>query len=368
MKKILVYGISGNIGGIEMFMHNVISNANKEKVSFDILTFYNHISFQQEYLDMGVNIYTITSRHESPLRNKNEMKAFFEKHAKEYDVVWCNLAELINIDILKMAKRYGIKKRIIHSHSITTTRNKLLTILHYINKLLIDKIATDFWACSEMAGRWFYNESIIKSDKFVVIKNAIDVGRYKYSDFEREKTRKELDVENDFVVGHVGRFSIKEKNTLFLLEIFSEIAKIKSNARLLLVGDGEDRNLVEEKIDELGIRDKVILLGFRKDVERLLNAMDVFLLPSHCEGLGIVLIEAQANGLRCYTSDIVVPKEVAITDLVTYIGLDKSPVVWAEKIIASANSERNSRLEQVKCAGYDVEIETKKNLKIFRPL
>lgn len=360
LKKVLVYGISGSFGGIESFIFNVISNINKREIEFNILTYYDNISYMQDYKKMGVKIFKITSKHENLIKNHFELKNFFKEHMNEYDVIWCNLAELINIDILKFAKKYGVKKRIIHSHSATSTRGKLLTYLHKKNRRKISNIATDYWACSLSAGKWFYSDNILKCEKFCIIKNAIDTGKFIYNENNRNNVRKELGLEESFVVGNVGRFSILEKNTLFMLDIFSEILKLKSNSKLLIVGDGNDRSLVEAKIDNLNIRDNTILLGYRNDVEKYLNAMDVFLLPSNFEGLGIVLIEAQASGLKCFTSAKVVPKEVAVTDLVSFIDLSKNPKEWAKQIVDSKQYIRQSRTNSIIDSGYGIFEETKR--------
>ncbi len=365
MKKVLVYGISGGPGGIETVVHNIIKNADMTEIGFDILTFYDGIEYQDEYKSLGVNIYKITSRSENPLKNKKELNAFFKKYAKQYDTVWCNLAELINIDILKIAKNYGIKKRIIHSHSVASTRGKLLTKLHYFNKKFIGKIATDFWACSLPAGKWFFSDKIIKSGKFEVIKNAIYPENHLFSQEERLSARAELGIKDEFAVGHVGRLSIGEKNTLFLLEIFKEILNIKPDAKLLLVGDGNDKQAVEDKIDELHIRESVIRFGHRSDINRLMNAMDIFLLPSKMEGLGIVLIEAQSCGLPCFTSADVVPNEVKLTDILHFISLEKNASHWAKEITSAKFPERCSKTEEIIKAGYDIKTESQRVLKLL---
>lgn len=360
MKNVLVYGISGSFGGVEAVVHSVISNADQSKIHFDILTFYDKIEYQDEYEAMGVHIHTVTSRRTSFIKNKMEMKEFFKKNGKEYDVIWCNLAELINIDALKLAKKYGIQKRIIHSHSMGSTRNPLLTKLHYAHKKHIDKIATDFWACSELAGAWFFNESIMMSDRFQVIRNAIDTKKFVFDQTTRQAVRDEFSLQEAFTVGHVGRFSIGEKNTLFLLEIFQKIVDMRPQSKLLLVGDGGDREAVENRIQELGLEKKVVLTGYRADVEKIMCGMDVFLLPSRMEGFGIVLIEAQGCGLPTYTSANVVPREVAVTPLLHFLELEKSPEEWAKEIISTSKVERYSRTEALEAAGFEIELESKR--------
>ncbi len=365
MKKILVYGISGGPGGVETVVHNIIVNSNNEEISFDILTFFDNIEYAKEYKELGVNVYKITARSENPVKNKQELKGFLKENAKNYDAVWCNLAELINIDILKVAKKYGIKKRIIHSHSVASTRNKILTLLHRVNKLFIGKIATDFWACSLPAGKWFFGEKILKSKNFNVIRNAVYPEKNLFDNDVRLSSRAELGINDEFVVGHVGRLSIGEKNTLFLLEIFKEILNLNPKAKLLLVGDGNDKQEVEKEIDRLDIKNSVIMTGHRNDVNRLMNAMDVFVLPSKMEGLGIVLIEAQACGLPCFTSADVVPNEVKITDILQFISLNDTAKHWANEIICFKCDERCSKTDEIIKAGYSIKEESKRVLELL---
>ncbi|MBE6729184.1 MAG: glycosyltransferase family 1 protein [Ruminococcaceae bacterium] len=365
MKRVLVYGISGGPGGVETVVKNIIFNADASEIGFDILTFYDNIEYADEYKKLGVNIYKITSRSENPVKNKKELKEFFRENSSKYYAVWCNLAELINIDVLKIAKKYRIKKRIIHSHSVASTRNKLLTMLHYFNRIFIGKIATDFWSCSLPAGKWFYNEKILNSDRFMVIKNAIYPEKHLFNEEIRRSAREELGIKEELVVGHVGRLSIGEKNTLFLLEIFKEILKVKPEAKLLLVGDGRDKQIVDEKIRELQIETAVVRFGHRSDVNRLMNAMDVFVLPSKMEGLGIVLIEAQSCGLPCFTSADVVPSEVKITEALEFISLYKTAEYWAKEIVSFKCNDRCSKTEEIVKAGYSIKEESKRVLELL---
>lgn len=359
MKKILLYGISNTVGGIEATLLHMIAHMQKDKVAFDILTFYDTIAYQEEYQRLGCNIYTITSKRENPWKNHQELKGFFQKHASEYAAVWCNLAELINIDILKMAKKYGIPKRIIHSHSTATTRGKLLTRLHDIHRRKIGAIATDFWACTYEAGKWFYSDDILKSSRFQVIRNAIELSVYAFDSSVREEIRQQYQIQDKFVVGHVSRLSVWQKNTLFVLDVFASILKREPNAVLMLVGDGPDRALVEQKAAELRLNDHLLMLGTRMDVPRLLNAMDVFLLPSFFEGLGIVLIEAQAAGLPSFASSVV-PKDVAVTELLKFIPLQDGADVWADEVLAVKGSARIEETETIAEAGYDIVREAKR--------
>lgn len=364
LKKILLYGISDKIGGIEATLLHMISHMEQDKVSFDVLTFYESIAYQEEYQRLGCKIYKITSKRKNPWKNRQELRRFFQQHADEYAAVWCNLAELINIDVLKLAKKYGIPKRIIHSHSTTSTRGKLLTRLHYSHRKKIGAVATDFWACTYDAGKWFYSDDILQSSRFQVIRNAIDLSAYAFNSGVREKIRQQYHLEDSFVVGQVGRLSIAQKNTLFLLEIFAAILKQEPNAVLMLVGDGPDRALVEQKTAELQLGDHLLMLGTRMDVPRLLNAMDAFVLPSFFEGLGIVLIEAQAAGLPSFASSVV-PNDAAVTELLEFIPLQDGAGAWAKKILAAKGRVRLNEIPAIAAAGYDIVEEAKRIQKLL---
>lgn len=188
---------------------------------------------------------------------------------------------------------------------------------------------------------------------YQILHNAIDVSLYAYSSEKAIAIRKKLNVERNLVVGHVGRFSAP-KNHTFLLDIFSECVKIVPNAKLLLVGDGEERTRIQEKTKSLRLEDKVIFTGVRSDVSDLLQAMDVFVFPSLYEGVPVTMIEAQASGLPCVISDVV-PKDCVITSgLVTSMKLSDMPCDWAKCIVAQLHTKRENHLQEVRAAGYDI--------------
>lgn len=197
---------------------------------------------------------------------------------------------------------------------------------------------------------------------FQVVKNAIDTKDYIFSQAARDRLRAELGIsKNQTVIGCVARLDY-QKNHEFLLKIFSEFRRLDSTSILVLVGDGPLRAILEQKIDELQLRDAVIILGMRSDVPALLNTFDLFVLPSKSEGLGIVLIEAQINGLQCIASDHV-PDESNILNKITYIPLTQDASSWAQemhRIICTDNKDRNVDLEIVRKAGYDIHEESKK--------
>lgn len=359
MKKILIYGITENSGGVESVIMNYYRKLNKDEFQFDILVHKKKVAYEDEIKELGGNIFYVTPRRENYFLYKKELKRFFKENAKNYEAIWVNVCGLSNIDYLKYAKKYGIKTRIIHSHNSKNMGSILTLILHKFNRFFIKKYATDFWSCGELASKWFYNEKLIKSDKHKIIHNAINVDAFKYDEKIRIKYRKELEVENDFVVGNVGRLHF-QKNQEFLIDIFDEIQKMKENSKLVLVGDGEDKEKLVQKINEKGLGKKVLFLGIRKDISNLLQAMDCFVFPSLFEGLPVVLFEAQAAGLKIYAADTISEKS-KLNDCFKFLSLNQSAQEWAKIIVddLSTNIDRLLINEKIKETNYNIDIQIK---------
>ena len=362
MKKVLVFGITDKPGGVESVIMNYYRNIDRNNIQFDFLCNTETIAYEDEIKSLGGKIYKITARSQNRIRYKKDMCNFFEAHSSEYESIWVNVCSLANIDYLKYAKKYGIKKRIIHAHNSQNMDSFLRGILHRINKKIVARYATNFWSCSNDSSKWFYNKKIEKSSKYLIIKNAIDLKRFMYNDEIRKSYREKLKIEDKIVFGNVGRFHF-QKNQLFLIRVFEKIQKEIENSVLVLVGDGEDSAKIKNLIEELKISDKVLLLGFRNDVENVMQAMDVFIFPSVFEGLGIVAIEAQACGLPVYASNKVIPEDVNIDkQLLKFIDLNNNENEWAKIIIEDLKKSqpRRSNIELFQKAGYDIKIEARK--------
>lgn len=210
-------------------------------------------------------------------------------------------------------------------------------------------------ACSKYAGEWLFGKNACKSDKFLVLNNAIDSKEFLFNGDTRIKKRKELNINNRFVVGHVGRFD-SPKNHDLLIDIFKVVHDKNNNSLLLLVGDGELRNQIEKKVDGLGLNDSVIFTGVRSDISDLMQVMDVLVFPSLYEGLPVTLIEAQASGLPCIISDNI-SEEVKITELVKFISIDNNVNIWANEIAKYFNnSTRRNTYQDIAKARYDIEL------------
>ena len=354
MKKVLIVGLSEIVGGTETFLINYYRKINREHIQFDFLTNKEHIAFEDEIRQLGGKIYKVLSPKAGYIKYKKSIRNFFEIHAKEYLAIWMNTSILINLDYLKYAKKYGIKSRILHSHTSRNFKGPLFGFLHFINKKIsVKKYATDYWACATAAGKWFYTEDLLRTDSFCVISNAIDVDKYKYNESIRQLYREQLDLGDAFVLGTVGRL-IPLKNHSFMIDILAEILKKRENSCLVLVGDGELFDALKEKANHMGIADKVKLLGSRQDVPQILQTMDVFLLPSEFEGLPLSLLEAQAAGLVCYASDVITD-EVKVTSEVNYLPLESGAKKWADTILEKTNNvDRIQLYEEVKQSRFDI--------------
>lgn len=357
MKRILVFGITENPGGVESVIMNYYRNIDKSKIQFDFLCNTKDVAYQKEIISLGGKIYRITARSKNYKLYKEELEHFFKANSNKYSAIWVNVCSLANIDYLKIAQKYNIKTRIIHCHNAQNMDSSLRGLLHKFNKIFLSKYATDFWSCSKFASKFFYNSKIIKSNKYKIINNAIDLSSYIYNEKIRKNYRDELQINDKTVVyGNVGRMHF-QKNQKFLLKIFMEILKKQNNAVLLLIGDGEDRKELEKIVKDNKISNKVRFLGVRNDVNKLLQAMDVFLFPSLFEGLPVALIEAQASGLLVVASSDNITDEVRIDkERFLFISLAKDASEWSDEIIKleNKNIKRENNFELMSNNGFDI--------------
>ncbi|MGY6766145.1 glycosyltransferase family 1 protein [Faecalibacterium prausnitzii] len=361
--RVLHYGMSSNLGGIESFIMNVYRNIDKSKVQFDFLTFSPNIAFSDEIKEMGGRIYKLTSRRKSFVKNHREIYEFFKNH-KEYINVHVHINTCSYIKPMMAAAKTSNKRKIItHSHNEWRGNNFRIKLFHKLNQSRVVEYSDSLFACSDVAGRYMFRKDGIESNKYRIIKNGIDTKKYLFNPSIRSKVRRDLDLENKFVIGHIGRLS-HQKNHSFLLDIFNKVYQSNKDAVLLLIGGGELESKIKLKIKELGLETAVLMLGVRTDIPDLLQAMDVFLFPSLYEGLGIVTIEAQASGLPCIVSNAV-PNEAFITELIQPISLDESSEHWAKEILRySEGYMRKNTSSEIKENGYDI-LDTAKWLESF---
>lgn len=333
-------------GGLETMLMNYYRHMDRQKVQFDFLVHRQEkAAYDDEILSLGGRIYRLPRLIPWDPHYRRALDAFFAGHG-EYRIVHVH-QDCLSAVILKAAKKRGIPVRIAHSHNASQDKNvKYLIKLFY--KRLIPRYATDLFACGKQAGQWMFGGA-----NFSILNNAIDTAAYRFDRERAKMLRRELSIsESGFVIGHVGRFS-PPKNHDFLTEIFAQVCKLNANAYLLLIGDGELRPKVQEKVSALGIADRVIFTGVRGDVPALLQAMDVFVFPSLYEGLPLTLVEAQAAGLPCVISDSI-PSDCDLTDLVHRLPLEETAESWAKKIHRLKNTEHKDTCQEIAEAGFDI--------------
>lgn len=343
-------------GGLETMLMNYYRHIDRSKVQFDFLT---HREFEGDYdkeiKDLGGNVYHLSNLNPLSTSYKKSLNDFFENHP-EYKIVHSHLDCMAGIP-LKYAKLNNAPIRIAHAHNSNQTKD-LKYPLKLFYKRNIKRNANYLFACGDEAGKWMFN-----TDDFKVLNNAINAKDYTLNTNIRNNKRKEFSISDDSIlVGHVGRF-FPQKNHEFLIDIFNQFHKDHPNSYLMLVGEGELKSSIQDKVQSLGLEDYVIFTGLRSDVNELLQAMDVFLFPSLYEGLPVSIIEAQAAGLPCLISDKV-PIECKKTDLVYQLNLDDSVNVWSDKVYELSFITRRDTYEEIKESGFDI-IENAKWLENF---
>lgn len=359
--KVLVFGMTENPGGVESFLMNYYRAFDRTKIHLDFLcNTLNAVAFEDELKAMGSTMYHIPMRRNNPIAFKRALKDVFEKYAEQYDAIWINVNSLANIDYLKMAKKYGIKRRIIHSHNAQNMDGFARGVLHKINRKRIAHYATDFWACSELAADWFYHG--VKDIKLIIIRNAIDVDRLAFSQEARDNIRRQYALKDDYVLGNVGRLHF-QKNQSFAIDVFEKFLKIEPKSKLVLIGQGPDEKKLKEKVASLGLQKKVLFAGVQTNISEWLSAFDLFLFPSKFEGLSISGLEAQANGVPVIASEGVNAPEIKINDNFHFFSLKASSEQWAQKIseikVHDKREEKRKIDSGFEKSGFDLKVEAK---------
>lgn len=342
--------------GITSVIYNYVSHIDSNQFDIDFIA----------YKDIDLELKRNFERYGSVLfvsdRKRNVfsyIKELIKILLSNYDVVYIHGNSATMAIETVLSKLFKVSKTIVHCHS-TTCNHKI------INKFLIPimkKTADVFIACSKNSGEWLYGK-----DKYVVLNNAIDLEKYRYNDDVRKKYRSDLGIGEEFVFGHIGHFN-PIKNHTFIIDVFANIHNKYPKSKLLLVSDGPLLGDIKKKVQELGIDDAVLFLGRRKDVNKIYQAMDMFLFPSLMEGLGLVLVEAQASGLPCIVSDTV-PSVAVVSKYVNFFELDDKSK-WIDemdrsikgKVESRKNNSENNILELQKI-GFDIKVEAK-NLKRY---
>ena len=344
-------------GGIDSYIFGHYRHMDQQRFRFDFMTQNLELENAEQYQDFFYRVWTL------PVTAAQDRSGFIKRVRKilqeGYDVLHLHTSYWTGFLLEELAKEAGIPKVILHAHSTAVDENdheKRLALSRRheeIKRAFSPDLATDYWACSWKAAGWLFDEQIPR-EKIRIMKNAIEVERFRFSRQKRKKLRQEFGIEEDtLVLGTAGRLSY-QKNQAFLIDVFADFHRRHPNSKLLLVGDGELRGTLKLQIAEKGLEKDVLMLGWRTNVEDYLQAMDVFLLPSRFEGLGIAAVEAAASGLPCLVSDQV-PREVAFAENIRHIPLDISALEEASRL----HMNRQDGAEAVRAAGYDIKRQAK---------
>lgn len=364
--RVLQVGMTRNLGGIETYLIEQFRHLDKSKIDYDFVNITGEYSicYEDEILASGSKIFKVVSRHKNPLLHYWQWFNILLQNKGVYDVIVLNTNSLEYVFPLVLGKVFGIPVRVIHSHNSGFENKQGLArrILVGMNKKLLAWSANLRFACSQFAGQWMF-----KDNPYHVIYNAIDIHKYDADLAVRDEMRQALNLDTALTLLHVGRFSY-QKNHSFLLDIFKEVHSIQPDSVLLLVGDTTEESEflteVKRKIKAYGLEHVVRLLGRRDDVNKIMQAADVLVMPSFFEGLTVVGIEAQACDLPLLLSDTVT-KELGLLPSTQFISLDAGAKAWAEVIVNSKQHNRRSRYEELKAAGYDIGFETERVEKLL---
>jgi len=368
MINVLILGMKEIKGGIEQLIYQIFSRLDKSKIRCDFLCYCPQCVYEDELKAAGSAVYHIARRGKHPLKCRQELKEFFKNHRNDYDYIWIHTGSASNCMAHKFAKQYTNAQIISHSHNTNCEGENLIhtahVLLHKLHQKQLVRCTDFFFACSQAAGKWLYGSD---SPPVTVIKNGVDPNKFQFNRDAREQIRSTFSLAGYKVIGHAGRFCAM-KNQPFILDIFAAVLKRSAEYRLLLAGDGESLAEMKQKAAGLGIAEQVIFTGHREDMDRILQAFDLLLMPSlPGEGFPVIAVEAQASGLPCLLADTIT-KEISLTDLVSYRSLSDPAEQWAETVCSLVEThEKNDRAayrEIISKSGYDIN-ETVKELERF---
>jgi glycosyltransferase involved in cell wall biosynthesis len=341
-------------GGAETMIMNIYRKIDRTKIQFDFVVneHESEYAYESEIRELGGGIYHVP-RYKvlNYLAYKLAWKRLLDEHPGWRIIHGHHTSSaFIYLRVAKSSNRITIA----HSHTAgceITLKSGLKIIMRYWLRYIADYL----FACSDKAAKWMFGK---RSEFAKIINNAIDTQKFVYDETIRKDKRAELRLEAKFVIGHIGRFQTP-KNHEFLIEIFKVLRDKNDKAVLMLIGDGELRHAIEKKVNGYGLSSSVIFTGVRSDIPELLQTMDVFVFPSLYEGLGVVVIEAQAAGLPCIVANMI-PGEAYVTELIEEVSLKDSANVWADKILKYVDGyERQNTYREVKSKGYDIHETTK---------
>lgn len=355
-RKICIFCETWESGGIESFLTNVLLRLDMQFFSVDVVAAVLKTSvFTSRLEKCGVQFWELSGNTRNVSRNIKLFHRLMEQ--QKYDVMHLNIYQALSMCYAAEAKKAGIPVRIIHSHNTALRKSagrSLKLMIHIMAKQCMVENGTRFLACSSDAAQFMFPQKITDNGAFFVVPNGIETERFRFDWQKRERFREQWGLQGKLVVGNIGRLCC-QKNQNFLLDVFRELCSFRPESKLLLVGSGDDEQMLRNKAAQLGIEENVLFYGTTASPEEALWAMDAFAFPSLFEGLGIVAIEAQAAGLPVFCSEAI-PKEAYVTEQIHQVSLGKGAEVWAKQIsTCKPMQDRAEAVLKVRQAGFDIE-------------
>lgn len=355
-----------NNGGVENYILNYYSSIDRSQVVFDFFVSNECEIVNKEVIESLGGELVIVPGYTNVIKYVRELVKLLKR--KNYDVVQANNNALSCISLFA-AKRAGYKIRIANSLSSTSAKEGVRFVVKCILKLFSKTYATHYFACSDLAGKWLFGDEIVSNKNYYKINNAVFTEKYQYNDEIREQIREKHHLSDKIVMGTIGRLE-EQKNYMFLLEVFYQYHKMNPNSCLIIIGDGKQKALLEEKAANLGILDCFSILtskevGVRGMASKYYSAFDMFVLPSLYEGLPTVGVEAQISSLPTFFSTSIT-EEVKISDYAYFIDKDASAKEWAEYI--DKHTELNVRDKGFICKEHDIKIQAERLCGIYKEL
>lgn len=336
-------------GGLEATVMNYYRHLDHSKVQYDFLVDNDSTYIPDEIEQLGGRVIMVPPYQNQAAYQKTLQRIFRENR---YPMVYSHLNTL-SVFPLFAAWRAKVPIRIAHNHSTACRNEYKKTLMKNLLRPFAKVFPTHLCACSRFAGNYLFGKRAVESGKVTIWQNAVELDRFLYNESDREETRRKLGIENRFVVGHVGRF-IHQKNHAFVVDVFREVHLRNPDSVLLLAGTGSLMPEIKKRVHAYGLDDVVIFAGNQPCIERFYSAMDVFLMPSFYEGLGMVAVEAQISGLPVIGADTI-PVEAKFCDLLHYLSLKDSASKWADEVLKHGSGYiRNDMRQSAADAGYDI--------------
>ncbi len=351
VKRVLVIINTMDAGGAETFLMKVYRSIDRNALQFDFLINQRERCFYDgEITSLGGTVYRGYSKSCNPVLCFTRIRGLVQYG--HYDAVLVVAVHPVAWLELLAAKLGGARMRLVRSTNSSSGGGCAANLLAVVSRPLVRLLATGMLAPSVKAAGWLFGEQATQNGRVTLLNNGLLLEQYCFAPGIRAQVRAELQVEDAFVVGHVGRFN-PQKNHAYLIEVFARLAERCGKARLLLIGAGELKSSVQELVRAKGLQEQVLFLGVRADVPRLMMSMDVLVFPSHYEGMPNVVVEAQATGLPCVIANTIT-EEVVLTDLVQRLPLEGNSEAWVRACLAFGVSDRGSYNRILEEQGYHI--------------